>query len=258
MKVTEHVRAADRGRLAGKVAIVTGAGSGIGSAIVRRFRQEGASVVAVDLRPEGLGHHLEDHGVFPLVGDVTSSRDVAAMVGAAGERFGGVDILCNNAGILDRLLPVAEMTDDVWRRVLEVNLTGPMMLCRAAIPAMLRGSGGAIVNIASVGGLLGSRGGAAYTASKHGLIGLTRNIAATYGREGLRCNAICPGAVETGISLGGEPSPRGYRTLERALAANIRTGDPNEIAAVAAFLASDDASFVNGAVVVVDGAWTAH
>jgi NAD(P)-dependent dehydrogenase (short-subunit alcohol dehydrogenase family) len=128
---------------------------------------------------------------------------------------------------------------------------------RAAIPVMLETGGGAIVNVSSVGGLFGSRGGAAYAASKHGLIGLTKNVAATYGRDGIRANAVCPGAVDTGISLGGVPSPKGLAALNTTLPANPRAATALEIAKVVLFLVSDDASFTNGAAIVVDGGWTA-
>jgi NAD(P)-dependent dehydrogenase (short-subunit alcohol dehydrogenase family) len=244
-------------RLADRVAIVTGAGSGIGAAIVRRFVDEGAFVVAADIKAESLGRYAGADAIAPLAADVSRSADAERMVKVALDRFGKLDIVVNNAGIVDAFLPVGEVTDQVWDRVLAVNLTGPMMVSRAAIKVMLPAGGGAVVNIASVGGLVGGRAGAAYTASKHGLIGLTRNIAATYLKDRIRCNAICPGGVDTGIALGGEPSKRGYEALSRTLATNPRTAKPEEIAAVAAFLASDEASFVNGAVVVADGGWTA-
>lgn len=167
-------------------------------------------------------------------------------------------MLGNVAGIMNRFLPVAELTDDVWHRVLAVNLTGPMLTSRAAIPPMIQQGGGVIVNFASVAGLHGGRAGAAYTASKHGLIGLTRNLAATYGVDGIRAVAIAPGGVETRMGLGGDPSQRGFATLEKTMPASPKLADPREIATVALFLASGEASFVNGAVLVADGGWTAH
>ena len=245
------------GRLAGRVCIVTGAGSGIGQATATLFHAEDAKVVAVDYRPGGLERLPADDRLKTVSGDVSVRADAERIVATAVATFGRVDVLCNVAGILDRLLPVTELTDDVWDRVLAVNLTGPMLLTRAAIPAMLTNGGGVIANVSSVGGLFGARGGAAYAASKHGLIGLTRNVAATYGGDGIRCVAVCPGAVDTGISLGGEPSARGLAALQRTMPASPRTAAPAEIASLLLFLCTPDASFVNGAALVADGGWTA-
>jgi NAD(P)-dependent dehydrogenase (short-subunit alcohol dehydrogenase family) len=188
--------------------------------------------------------------------NVTVQADVERLVAAANE-LGRLDIVCNNAGIMDRFLPAGEVTDDLWQRVLDVNLTGPLRLVRAALPLLLQNGHGVIINIASVGGLAGGRAGAAYTASKHGLIGLTKNIAATYGSDGLRCVAIAPGGVNTGIPLGGEPSERGFGALNRVMPSNIRMAEPAELANVATFLASDEASFINGTVITADGGWLA-
>jgi NAD(P)-dependent dehydrogenase (short-subunit alcohol dehydrogenase family) len=244
-------------RLRNKVTIVTDAGSGIGRATAELFHREGALVVAVDHVTDGLGRLPADERMECVVADVSNGADDERVVATAISRFGTVDVLCNVAGIVDRLLPVGELTDAVWDQVLAVNLTGPMLTMRAAIPVMLQAGGGAIVNVASVGGLFGARGGAAYAASKHGLIGLTKNVAATYGRDGIRANAVCPGAVDTGISLGGVPSPRGLAALNTTLPANPRVAAAGEIAKVVLFLVSDDASFLNGAAMVVDGGWTA-
>jgi len=245
------------GRLADRVAIITGAGSGIGAAICERFAAEGANVVAVDVNAAGLKIYGGRDDVVVCKADVTGQADVDRMIEQAIGAFGRLDVLVNNAGVMDAFLPVGEVTDEVWQHVLAVNLTGPMMLTRAAVRHMLANGGGSIVNIASIGGFAGARAGVAYTASKHGVIGLTRNTAAVYAKDSIRCNAICPGAVDTGISLGGEPSGKGYEALNRTLSANPRLGRPEEIAAVAAFLACDDASFVTGAVLVADGGWTA-
>ena len=168
-------------RLQNKVAIVTGAGSGIGRATAELFHREGAMVVAVDQVAAGLAQLPADERMQSVVADVSRRADDERAVATAVDRFGRLDALCNVAGIVDRLLPVGELTDEVWEHVLAVNLTGPMLAMRAAIPAMLLGGGGVIVNISSIGGLFGARGGAAYAASKHGLIGLTKNVAATYG-----------------------------------------------------------------------------
>jgi NAD(P)-dependent dehydrogenase (short-subunit alcohol dehydrogenase family) len=179
------------------------------------------------------------------------------MISRAIERFGRLDVLVNNAGILDRFLPVADVSDEIWNRILAVNLTGPMLTSRAAIPRMLEQGGGVIVNISSVAGLAGAKGGAAYTASKHGVLGLTRNIAATYGREGIRAIAICPGATATNIDVS-DLDARGNAALNLVVQASPRQADPREIAAVILFAASEEASFVNGAALVADGGWTAY
>lgn len=241
-----------------KVAIVTGAASGIGLAITNRFAEEGARVIATDRSAERLQALGGADSIVTTTADVSNRADVERMIALAIERFGRIDILCNNAGIIDNLLPVGELTDEVWNRILAVNLTGPMMSCRAAIPHMLQQGGGVIINISSIGGLFGARGGAAYAASKHGLIGLTRNIAVTYGKDGIRCVAVCPGAVTTAIGQEMQPSQRGMEALSRTYPANPRSADPVEIANVCVFLASDQASFVNGAAIVADGGWTAH
>ncbi len=243
-------------RLEDRAAIVTGAGSGIGFAITRRFVSEGAMVFGADVVDDHLAKLDELDGVTAVRADVTSRGDVEQLVALA-SAHGRLDIVVNNAGIMDGFRPVAEVTDEMWERVIAVNLTGPMLLARAALPLMLQAGRGVIVNISSIGGLLGGRAGAAYTASKHGLIGLTQNIAATYGGDGIRCVAVAPGGVNTGIPMGGEPSERGYATLSKTLQSNPRMGEPEEIASLVAFLASDEASFINGATIVADGGWLA-
>jgi len=244
-------------RLENKIAIVTGAASGIGLAITRTFLEEGAQVVAADHNPTNLEGLKGVTGVTTITADVSLPADATRIVETA-RQLGPIDILVNNAGIVDRFLPAHEMTDEVWSRVMGVNLNGPLFLSRAVLPCMLEAKRGAIVNVASVAGIAGGRGGAAYTASKHGLIGLTMNIAATYGRDGIRCVAVAPGGVNTGISLGGEPSERGFNVLKGTMAANIRVAEPEELARVVLFLASDEASFVNGATLIADGGWLAH
>ena len=244
-------------RLDGKVAIVTGADRGIGKATVDRLLSDGARVVAADLGPTGLAGYANDGRVATVLADVSVRADAERIVATAVERFGRLDILVNNAGIMDRFLPVQELTDELWSKVIAVNLTGPMYLARAAMPHLIA-SKGVVVNVSSVGGLFGTRGGAAYVASKHGLIGLTKNIATTYAKDGVRAVAIAPGGVNTGISIGGEPSARGFEEIKKTLATNVRMAEPCEIASVIAFLASSDASFVSGEVVVADAGWTAY
>ncbi len=252
-------------KLQNKVAIVTGAGSGMGEAIALLYAQEGAKVVVADINASAVDRvvaQIKDNGgtAAGVVVNVSKKEDIEAMIQTAVSSFGSLDILVNNAGIMDNFTPVGDVTDELWDRVLSINLTGPLMASRAAIHIMKdQPSGGVIINNASVGGLFGTRGGAAYVASKHGLIGLTKNIAATYGREGgnIRCNAIAPGGVNTNIQTTiTEPHPLGMAALTDVGSGKI--ADPVEIARVALFLGSDDSSFVNGDVIKADGGWTAR
>ncbi|QUP88532.1 glucose 1-dehydrogenase [Exiguobacterium sp. PFWT01] len=251
-------------KLSEKTAIVTGAGSGMGRAIAKLFAQEGARVVAFDLNEDAVQAVVDEikaagGEALGIAGNVTNQTDIDNLVGTAKDTFGSVDILVNNAGIMDNFLTVGEVTDELWDKVLGVNLTGPMKLSRAAIQVMEKQNrGGVIINNASVGGLFGTRGGAAYVASKHALIGLTKNIAATHGTLGkIRANAIAPGGVNTNIgSTITAPSELGMRAIQGTGEAPM--GEPEQIANVALFLASDDSSFVNGDVLKADGGWTAR
>lgn len=244
------------GRLEGKFALVTGAGSGIGRATAELFAREGAGVAVVDVRgAEETAAAIEAGGgaALALATDVADNAAVEAMVAAATERFGQVDVLVNNAGILDDYLPAHETPDEVWERVMGVNLKAQFLTARALIPQMLEHGGGAIVNVASTAGLNGGNGGASYTTSKHGVIGFTRQLCFDYARQGIRCNVVCPGAVETRMTH--EIFSSGDAEVMKAVeSAPIgRWAQPEELAAALLFLASEDASFVNGAVYVVDG-----
>ncbi|MFN8163373.1 MAG: SDR family NAD(P)-dependent oxidoreductase [Solirubrobacterales bacterium] len=245
-------------KLEGRAALVTGAGSGIGRASAELFAKEGAEVVAVDVNADSAratADAIERAGgtAIAVPTDVADPAAVEAMAAAAFERFGRVDVLMSNAGILDDYEPAAETSDEVWNRVLEVNLNGMFFTARALIPKMLEHGGGAIVNVASTAGLNGGNGGAAYTTSKHGVIGFTRQLCFDYARKGIRCNVICPGAVETGMTkeIFAAADAEVMKAVESAPIG--RWAQPEELAAAALFLASDDASFVNGAVYVVDG-----
>jgi 3-oxoacyl-[acyl-carrier protein] reductase len=244
------------GRLQDKVALITGAGSGIGRASAERFAAEGAQVVAVDL--EGAAETvavIEAAGGegLALTTDVADEDAVAAMAEVALERFGKVDVLMNNAGILDDYLPAADTPTSVWDRVLGVNLFAQFFTARALLPQMVERGDGAIINVASTAGLNGGNGGAAYTTSKHAIIGFTRQLCFDYARQGIRCNVICPGAVETGMTKEIFASPDAAVMAAVESAPIGRWAQPEELANAALFLASDEASFVNGAVYVVDG-----
>jgi NAD(P)-dependent dehydrogenase (short-subunit alcohol dehydrogenase family) len=250
-------------RLAGKVAIVTGAGAGIGRAIAQRFAAEGAIVVVSSRTTSEVDDVVSSiqvaggkaHGVTT---DVADARQVDALVKKAQEIKGHVDVLVNNAGIMDDFTPAADVTDELWRRVLAVNLDGPFYASRAVLPLMLKQGRGSIINVASIGGLQGGRAGAAYTASKHGLVGLTKNVAYMYAKTGVRCNAIAPGGVATTIGSKMHPHPFGYERMAAGIGGAVRIGQPEEIADVAVFLATEASSLVNGAVLTADAGWTAY
>jgi NAD(P)-dependent dehydrogenase (short-subunit alcohol dehydrogenase family) len=251
-------------KLRNKVAIVTGASSGMGRAIASLFAQEGAMVIAADINEEALKvivAEIQASGgiASPVVANVSKEQDVQNMVESAVRLFGTLDILVNNAGIMDNFVPAAELTDELWERVFAVNATGPMRAIRKALPIFMNKSSGIIINIASAGGLLGSRAGAAYTASKHAVVGLTKNVGFQYAKLGIRCNAIAPGAVNTNIGKTiYDPSKFGMERAMAGISLNPRVGEPEEIAKVALFLACDDSSFVNGTVITADAGWTAY
>jgi meso-butanediol dehydrogenase/(S,S)-butanediol dehydrogenase/diacetyl reductase len=243
------------GRLDGKVALITGAASGIGAASVRVFTAEGARVVAADIADAGPAAAAAGGAAVAVRCDVTRAEDCEAAVAEAVRRFGGLDILFANAGVeLDK--SVMDTTEAEWHRVLSVNLTGVFLCCRAAIPRMRARGGGAIVVTASANSFATEPAKAAYCASKGGLIMLVRSLAIDYGREGIRANAICPGWVETPMTTAFLASPEG-RKWGNGLQPRGRVAAPEEVARVAAFLASEDAANVTGAALRVDGGLTA-
>ncbi|WP_294553097.1 SDR family oxidoreductase [uncultured Pseudoflavonifractor sp.] len=251
--------------LEGKVAVITGAGSGIGKASVSLFLREGAVCVAADLNYDSVAALQTEYAEFrdrikPFKVNVADSGEVEAMIDFAVRECGKMDILFNNAGVMDGMLPIDELSDDKWKRVMDINATGVMYACRKAVRYYLeRGQGGVILNTASLGGLCGGRAGLAYTASKFAVVGMTKNIAFMYGDVGIRCNAICPGGIQTNIGLGfAKPSERGIKRTQNGMGLMDRLGDPFEIAAAAVFLSCDAATFINGATLTVDGGWSAY
>ena len=247
--------------LSGKVAIVTGASSGMGREITRLFAEQGATVVALARRKERLEELAkENSNIVPFAADVTKPEDLENVVKFTTDNYKTIDILVNNAGTMDDMVPVADVTDELWERVLAVNTTSVMRLTREVVKVMLEKKHGAIVNIASIGGLYGSRAGATYTASKHAVIGLTKNTAFMYALDGIRCNAICPGGVNTEIAKNGMTNINqfGMGRVATGMQGNPRSGEPEEIANLALFLASDAASLVNGATITADAGWTAY
>jgi NAD(P)-dependent dehydrogenase (short-subunit alcohol dehydrogenase family) len=249
-------------RLKDKVAVVTGAGSGMGLAIAKLFIAEGAKVVAADWHADAVAAAVKEIGgsIVAVTADVSNEQQSVAMVDRAVSEFGRIDILVNNAGVMDHFQSVADVSNDMWRRVLGVNLDGPMYAMRRAVPLMLAQGGGAIVNIASVAGVGGGSAGAAYTASKHALIGLTKSTAYQYAKLGLRCNAIVSGGVNTNIMQSVDPTKLDQAALGRIgayHAANPGMLEPIDIANVVLFLASDESRHINGVELPADMGWRA-
>lgn len=250
----------ETGRLQGKVALITGAGSGIGHAMAKLFIAEGAKVTAIALRDESFKKWQHVENVLAIQADVTRLEDVHRMVDETEQRFGRLDIVCNVAGINDLCYPLEETSDERWDRVIDLDLKAPFRICRRAIKGMVERGSGVILNIASYAALRGNHG-PSYTAAKNGLIGLSRNIAVAYAGKGIRCNVINPGGVRTriGATSGGEYHAGGLKMfLDIVEKLPVRwVCDPEEIAPTALFLCSDEAKHLNGAVVAVDGGMSA-
>ncbi|KUG02439.1 3-oxoacyl-acp reductase [hydrocarbon metagenome] len=251
-------------KLQDKVAVVTGAASGMGRAIAILYAKEGARVIVSDLNLEGAKETVAaieaNNGTATAVlANVAKEEDIQNLIDSAVQTYGTVDILVNNAGIMDNMSAAGDVTDELWDRVFAVNTTSVLRATRKVLPIFLAKGAGVIINIASIGGLHGSIAGATYTASKHAVIGLTKNTGYQYAKDGIRCNAIAPGAVATNIGTTmTNLDERGAAICGSGMCLNPRFGQPEEIAGVALFLASDDASFVNGHVLVADAGWTAY
>ena len=244
-------------RFDGKVVLITGGASGIGAATARRFAAEGAQVMLGDMNEAGglaMAKELGARAAFQHV-DVRQREQVEALVDAAVTRFGHLDVVFNNAGI-GGYGKTPDIDPEIWRAILEVDLFGVFYGCRAAIPHLRAAGGGAIINTASVSGMGGDYGLAAYNAAKGGVVNFTRALALDHGRDNIRVNAVCPGPIATPLSGPLLSSPKIVAEYERVIPLG-RVGQPEEIASVVAFLASDDASYITGAIIPVDGGVTA-
>jgi NAD(P)-dependent dehydrogenase (short-subunit alcohol dehydrogenase family) len=248
--------------LANRSVIVTGAGSGIGRAAALRFAHEGARVLVADLNAETANrvvNEIQAAGgtAVSVTGDLADQSVVDQVVKTAVDVFGGIEVLVNNAGIMDRMSACADVSDAEWERVIRVNLTAPFLLTRAVLPHMLASGRGVIVNTASEAGLRGSAAGTAYTVSKHGVVGLTRSIAVMYRNAGIRANAIAPGGTATGLAVSADPAADGPRAIGAYISNIGRVAEADEQAAAIVFLCSDAASNINGAILPVDNGWSA-
>jgi NAD(P)-dependent dehydrogenase (short-subunit alcohol dehydrogenase family) len=258
----QSTKVADQGLLAGKVAVITGAGSGVGRAMANLFARNGCALGIVDVideRIQEVASELSLLGtkVVRMKSDLSVKEEPEKMIDEMLSSLGKIDVLCNNAGIMDGARPVADTPDDVWEKVMNINLNAPFRASRRALPTMVNQGSGVILNTASIAGLFGGVAGAAYTTSKHALIGLTRSIAAHYGAKGIRCNAMVLGGVNTNIGFGAaQPNPEGAQLLYKVASLMPRTGDPKEVAELALFLVSDKSKFMNGSCVVIDAGWS--
>jgi NAD(P)-dependent dehydrogenase (short-subunit alcohol dehydrogenase family) len=249
-------------RLKGKVAIVTGAASeiGIGHSIAVLFAKEGAMVTVADIQDEGgkkTAEQINRQGgrAICCLTDVSNADQVKRMTQATVESFGAIHILVNNAAHMKDSHAVLDTTEEEWDRSMSITLKGTFLCSKFALPEMIKAGGGSIVNMSSVGGLVGFEGDAPYVSAKGGVIQLTKSLAIDYGRHNVRVNAICPGPIRTSISPQKQEKLYAYHVAMTLLG---RTAEPSEVAYAALFLASDESSFVTGTNLVVDGGWTAR
>lgn len=243
------------GRLQDKVALITGAASGMGKAEALKFAEEGAKVVVADLNESGAAEvvkNIKDHGgeALAIKVDVTNASDLENMVNETINTFGQIDIVVNNAGIFDKYTNSLETTEEQWDLIFNINLKAIYRISNLVLPHMIERGKGNIVNIASIAGLVAQMGGAAYTASKHGVVGYTKHLAAVYSSKGIKVNAIAPGTIRTPLTA------EMLKTRPTNKIPLDRFGNDYEVAELAVFLASDESQFMNGAVVPIDGGYT--
>lgn len=248
-------------RFQNKTAIVTGSTKGIGKATAKLLATEGAKVVVVGTTEEA-GHAVVDEitaagaEAFFQKTDVTSGADLDALVSAALDQYGKIDILINNAGIGGSLANLDQITDEEWNKVLATNLTAPFQLLKRVVPVMEKAGGGTVVNVASMASTGAGRGGIAYTTAKHGILGLTRQVSLDHGHSGIRINAVLPGPIDTQMIARILAMPQHPLNLKIKMSPSGRPGLPEEVAQAIAFLASDESSFIHGAALAVDGGYT--
>lgn len=249
-------------RLEKKTIIVTGVSAGMGKAIARRFVEEGANVIGIARRQERLTQLAEElsdaPGTFtPFCGDITDTSAVSDLFETTVSKFGRLDVLVNNAGIMDDMSPLADMTDELYERLIRVNLTAPVNLMRSALRLFLKqGNGGNIINVTSVGAEHETSG-AAYCIAKAGLAAASRNVTFMYKDQKIRCNCIAPGGINTEIATSmGRPNMAGYGKVSNLTKLMPGIGQPEDIASAALYLAGDESGYVNGITVTVDGGWT--
>lgn len=260
-----NVISLEEGRLAGKVALVTGGGTGIGKAIALAFAREGAKVAVAGRRKEKLQETVHEMGKaggsgLAIACDVSNARDAERAVQEAAENFGKLNVLVNNAGVL-HVATIEGTSEEEWDRLMTINLKGPFLMCRAALPEFRKAGGGAIVNVGSVLGLIGMKDRAAYCASKGGVALLTKAMALDHGHEHVRVNCICPSIVETELVAGLFAASEAGEAARKARVAQIpvgRVGKPEDVAEMAVFLASEESSWMTGVAIPLDGGLSAY
>ncbi|MBP1949080.1 SDR family NAD(P)-dependent oxidoreductase [Virgibacillus litoralis] len=246
--------------LKNKVALITGAGSGMGKAQAVEYSNEGAKVILADINLEGAektAQQLRDNGgeAVAVKGNVAKKAEAEDMVNKGLEHFGHIDILSNTAGILDNYKPSLEIEEDEWDQIMGVNLKGAYLMTNAVLPQMIEKGKGTVINFASIAGFVAGGGGAVYTPTKHGIIGYTKQLSFDYGKKGIKANAICPGAVETAMTKEIFEENEAIQDLLSDTPAG-RAAKPEEIAYLSVFLASDKSDFIHGAPIKIDGGWT--